>query len=80
MSFTTRSAGAFTDDFSRRIGASSSFLRHYDEAPILLNSQPQIWDIGADGERGKVPVPPILCVDGDGAAMEEWFAASASAA
>jgi hypothetical protein len=37
MSFTTRSAGAFGADFSRRIWASSSFLRRYDEPKSSLN-------------------------------------------
>ncbi|MBM3594934.1 MAG: hypothetical protein FJX31_03880 [Alphaproteobacteria bacterium] len=40
--------------FSRSVGTSSSFLRHYDEAPTLLKSQPQICAIGADGEQRMV--------------------------
>uniref|UniRef100_UPI001BB0DB01 glutathione binding-like protein n=1 Tax=Caulobacter sp. 3R27C2-B TaxID=2502219 RepID=UPI001BB0DB01 len=39
-----------------RIWASSSFLRHCDEAQILLNSQPQICASGADG--GQTAQPP----------------------
>ncbi|MBA4306829.1 MAG: hypothetical protein C0429_08840 [Sphingopyxis sp.] len=43
--------------FLRRIWASSSFLRHYDEAQILLKSQPQICAIGPDGGHRCVILP-----------------------
>ncbi|WP_343207429.1 cation transporting ATPase C-terminal domain-containing protein [Aminobacter sp. MSH1] len=39
-----------------RIWASSSFLRHYDEAQILLKSQPQICAIAADGGHSLILV------------------------
>ncbi|MFW2853473.1 malonic semialdehyde reductase [Sphingomonas sp. TX0543] len=48
--------------FSRSVGASSSFLRHYDEAPTLLNSQPQICAIGADGEQDAAKRKLAACV------------------
>lgn len=35
MSFTTHSAGAFVDEVSGSVGASSSLLRHYHEVPTL---------------------------------------------
>src|SRR3546814_7338446 len=40
--------GPSTAILNRRIWASYSFLRHYDEAQILLQSQPQISAVGAD--------------------------------
>src|SRR3546814_18657916 len=41
--------GPSTAILNRRIWASSSFLRHYDEAQIILTSKPPICAIGSDG-------------------------------
>src|SRR3546814_21150321 len=54
MSFTSRSAWAFGADFFQEDWASSSFLSHYDEAQILLKSQPQICAIGAEDRKSVV--------------------------
>ena len=46
--------GGLDQCFSRGSGASSSFLRHYDEAKNLLKSQHQICAIRADGEHADI--------------------------
>ena len=46
----TRGRG-FASDFFKEGWAFISFLRHYDEAPTLLEPQPQIYAVDADGKQ-----------------------------
>src|SRR5690606_22128479 len=57
MSFTTCSAGFLAlEDLGFILVPSSA-----DETKTLLNSQPQIWDTGADGEHCRVGLIVATC-------------------
>jgi len=43
------SIGALADEFSRRVWASCSFLRHDDETRTVLNLQPDMFTVDDDG-------------------------------